>query len=197
MLGFHLTLQTVLEIASRDGYLILALIAIPEGPIVAMVSGYFVAIHIFNPVLAFLALMIGDFIGDSVYYLFGYLSRRRDKIPKFLSYLKITEERILKAEEIFSRHGIKLLLFGKTQPIGSAILFLAGFSRMPYLQFITVNMLATIPKMIILEYLGYALSASYKKFDTYIYDLGLSFLLVGLFLCLFFYIRKKYKYSID
>ena len=74
-------------------YLILIPLAIIEGPIVAVIVGFFTTMHIFNFILSYVILVLGDIIGDGLIYYIGYSGKR------LLKYFRVTDEKLEKAKE--------------------------------------------------------------------------------------------------
>ncbi len=112
-----------------------------EGPVSMMVSGFL--LHLgqvkFWPV--YLALLLGDLMGDTLWYWLGrnYASTLVKKYGRFLG----LKEDLLKTIELaFKKHDSKILLFSKlTMGFGFAlpVLVAAGAARVSYLKFIFLN----------------------------------------------------------
>ncbi len=149
-----------------DGFLVAhgsALIlplAVIEGPVVSVLSGFLSAQGYFVWYWVLCLLVCGDLIGDMIYYWVGRtgggalagLGRRAGM------------DRILTPE---LRHGLtenatRVLVIGKwTHSIGCVVLIGSGMLRLPLPGFMLVNLLATLPKSAVLFGLGYFVGDDY------------------------------------
>jgi len=127
-----------------------------EGPTIAAITGALVALGQFDPVISCLLLVAADLVGDALYYclgryghgpLSGWINKR----------LNITTERLRPLEQRFHDNDWKLIMIGKTQALGGIILYFAGASRMSFTRYMGLNLLATFPKVIVFELIGFAL----------------------------------------
>ena len=188
---FGLTLAEVLNLLSVWGYPLIFLLAVFEGPVVMMLAGAVASLGHFSPLLMFLVLVAADIVGDAVYYVVGRYSH--GNVGGRLSrWIGITEEREKKIEQAFEKHGGKILLFTKTQAIGSVALYAAGAVRMPFWKFIWYNMLGTVPKAALLEAAGYSLGSSYEHFQTYLDYTAITTLLVAVAMVGLYFLLKRY-----
>ncbi len=174
-----LTSQGILAALIRYKYAIIFPISVVEGPIISILSGFLASRGIVNIFIVSLLLLLGDLVGDSMYYAIG----RFGGIP-FLKrwgyFFRVEESGLTRLKSHFVNHGAKVLLVGKTQALGSAILTAAGISKMPYIRFLWVNMAGTIIKTALLVGLGYYFGEAYVALDDYITKIALisSFVLI-------------------
>jgi membrane-associated protein len=151
------TIETFL--IEYGGALILPL-AVVEGPIVAVVTGFLAARGMFDWYWALCLLVCGDLIGDLIYYWIGcsggprltrvgrYFGIRRDISPELKRELK--------------QNAGKMWVVGKwTHSIGWLVLVGSGMLRLPLPRFIIVNFLATVPKCALLLGFGYFAGDNY------------------------------------
>ena len=168
-------------------------IAIAEGPIISVLSGFLVGGGVFNAYIAFIVLLVGDIVGDSIYYAIGYYGGKK-VIPKFGHRVKITEEKIALLENRFNKNDWKLLLFAKTQAIGSIILMTSGLVKMSFSRFVFFNTIGSIPKIILFMIIGFYFGRAYLIINTYLGYFALVWLLLAfIILGLYFYIVKYIK----
>ena len=156
-----------------DGFLIAhgsALIlplAVIEGPVVTILTGFLSAQGYFDWYWALCLLVCGDLIGDVVYYWIGrtggsplaglgrWLGVRRAVTPELQYRLK--------------HNAAKMLFIGKwTHSIGCLVLIGSGMLRLPVARFILVNLLATVPKSAVLFGFGYFAGGYYPLFERHI-----------------------------
>jgi len=192
MLGF--TNTELLDLLTQYGYGIVFPVSILEGPIVATLSGFLVSLGVFNFIFVTLVLVLGDLVGDTLYYLLGR-SFRRKKVPRWLRFVGIRDDNVQRFEGYFHKHDWKIILLGKTQAVGAAILFSAGFAKLPYKKYMLYNLLGSAPKVLLFEAIGYYFGRAYSEFDSYLNTIGiLSFLFAG-FMLLAYFLFKRYLKS--
>jgi len=172
------------------GYFIIFPLAVVEGPMIAVISGLMVAEGFLNDIPTFSVLLLGDLVGDTLYYCVGRYGGRpiMTKLSKWLA--KGENRNIVKLEKHFDGHGAKTLIFGKTQAYGAAILTAAGAAKMPFLRFFLVSFAGSGVKITLLLLIGYFFGKSYRNIDNYFYIAAL-FSLVLLAVILFVAIKRK------
>jgi len=165
-------------------------IAVVEGPIISVLSGFLVGNGVFNMYIAFLVLLAGDVVGDSIYYAIGRYGGL-SLIKKIGPYIGVTEERMEKLRDRFHRHDWKLLLFAKTQAIGSIVLVTSGIVKMPFWRFIFYNTIGSIPKIMLFMVIGFYFGRAYLLINTYMGYFAIAWLVLAiLMIILYFYLRK-------
>jgi membrane protein DedA with SNARE-associated domain len=186
-----LSTSGILELLTQYGYAIIFPISIIEGPMVAALAGFLVSVGRLNAVLVFLLLLLGDMIGDTLYYCLGYFFRR-GKVPKWLGYIGIKDHNVHVFEHYFQKHDWKIILLGKTQAVGVVILFSAGFARMSYKKFMAYNVLGSTPKIILFEGIGFYFGESYKQLDSYFNYAAIASMALALALLGGYFLFKRY-----
>ena len=191
LLAHHFFLIQASLLLAQYGYLILLPVAVIEGPIAAILAGALVASGELNAYLVFLILVVGDLIGDFLYYSLGRWGHVHF-IEKLTTRLGITESRIepLKAE--FRKNDWKFLLVGKTQGLGSIILYFAGVVRMDLFRFFAWNLVGTLPKAFLFECIGYLFGQSIMRSQRYVDYISLAFFAVALVLLALYIWAKRY-----
>jgi membrane-associated protein len=171
----HLGLVRIISLLGDYGYAVMLPIAVVEGPAMAMVAGALAAAGQMNPIIACLLLIGADLVGDAGYYGLGRFGHAPllDQISKRLS---LTADRLKPLEERFHANDWKLIMIGKTQALGSIILYFAGASRMSFVRFMALNLVGTIPKVVVFELVGYFLGQSILHSTRYI-----DYVTIGLF----------------
>ncbi len=185
------TPESIVELLQNYGYWVLLPIATLEGPFIALLAGLLVGMGILSGPISFCILMLGDMLGDSIYYSMGYFARRKT-FPSWYRYLGITEVRVHKLERHFKNHDWKILFFAKTQALGSVILFSAGFARMSYGKYMVYNVLGSLPKVLIFLTIGYHFIKGYEQIDGFVNLAGLFSILIGVTLLLGYWIFARY-----
>ena len=193
----HDLLSQVAPLVSQYGYAVLFPIAVLEGPAVTIVAGGLVASGQFDGVLVALMLIAADLIGDGLYYSLGRWGHTPflERLEKMLG---LTAERFRPLEDGFRRHQGKLLLIGKTQPFGSLILYFAGATRMPLGRFALFNLLATVPKVLFFEAIGFFVGSSITRSMRYLdYGAILLFAIAAIGLYGYHRVRKYLRKEIS
>lgn len=187
------SVDNILALLLQYKYLILFPISVVEGPIISILSGVMIARGLFNPLLTWTILVIGDVVGDTLYYCLGRYGGR-PFIKKHGHLLKLKKEKMAAWEEHFHHKAPKRTLFlGKTQPWGSVILFAAGATKMPYLKFLLINTAASIPKSLLLILAGYYFNEAYIVMDRYLQYTGIILTIIGILIIILYLFLKKKK----
>lgn len=189
-----LTLEGTMALLSTWGYALLLPVAIVEGPIVGIFAGFLVSLGQMNWLIVFLVLFVGDLIGDVIYYYIGRWGHG-PWAHRVAARFGMTPERLEKFEAAFHKHAVKILLINKTQALGSLTLYYAGAVRMPMRRFLWINVVGTVPKVILFEVIGYYFGESYRSLDTYIGYAGWATLAIPVTLLVGYFIFKRYSKS--
>ena len=179
-------------VIAEYGIAILAPLVVVEGPIVTIVAAYMASLKLLDLGNVILCVIIADVVGDCILYAMGRglldwlpLSIRR----KF----GVSRRRMAQMIRTFRDNGVRLLVIGKlTHAVGFAVLFAAGAARMPFLTFVLANLLATIPKSLILVAIGYMFGSAHAVMAEW-FSVG-SVIVLGLMaatLLVLWYRRRK------
>ena len=197
----HVLPLQLITMLGQYGYWVLIPIAVIEGPAITMVAGALVAARQMDGVTACVLLVLADLVGDLLYYALGRYGHG-PLAGRISKWLKVTPEKLARLEQRFRANDWKLILIGKTQGLGSIILYFAGASRMPFGRYMMLNLLGTVPKVIIFELIGYFLglgvlsSAHYINYVTAMM-FGAAFVLLGLYWVFRRYVWKDLVQSIS
>lgn len=144
-------------------YASVVVLACAEGPFLSILFGVLIRLGFFSIIPIYSALMIGDLIGDVLWY---YLGRRFGHrfVGRHGHYFGITEDRIAKVTDIFHRHKDTILFMSKiTNGLGFALvtLFTAGMVRIPFRRYMSINLIAQFVWTSMLLGTGYFFSHLY------------------------------------
>src|ERR1700761_6169159 len=184
-------ISRLLPLLARYGYAVILPIAVIEGPAMAMVAGALAAAGELNPYSACILLILADLVGDALYYGLGRFGHG-PLLTAVSKRLSLTPERFAPLERRFHDNDWKLLMIGKTQALGSLILYFAGASRMDFGRYMLLNVLGTGPKVILFEAIGWFLWRGVLHTTHYV-DL-VTFVLFGLalvLLVLYWFVRRN------
>jgi membrane-associated protein len=138
-------------------------LAVIEGPVVAIVTG-FLAVQGYFEWYWVMPLLVGaDLIGDVGYYWIGRAGIAR---LGFIGRLVGTPKPVLQRD--LARNATKMLLIGKwTHAVGALVLVGSGMMRLPLPRFILVNLFATVPKCAVLFGFGYFAGDHYSFLERH------------------------------
>jgi membrane protein DedA with SNARE-associated domain len=140
-------------------YLILFPLAAFEGPVVSLIAGFLVYTGQLNPYIAFVVLILGDVIPDSVYYFIGRFGNAKNLHSK----VRVISNNFKRIETMWSEHGKKTMFLGKlAYGLSHFFLISAGLVKMPFRKFVAYAVLVTFFQFGILMALGYYLGGSYQ-----------------------------------
>ncbi len=162
-----LSLNTIFGWIVAYRYLVLFPIAILEGPIISVIGGFLVSIHVMEFWIVFGILVAGDVIGDMLLYAVGRWGGS-SLIARWGPKFGITAERMDAFEKLFKTNAKKTLLFGKWgHAFGFPILVSAGAVKENFSEFFCVSIGGTIPKTLFLILIGFYFGAAYANIDRY------------------------------
>ena len=122
-------------------YIVIAIIACAEGPWISLILGVTLRLGFlfFWPI--YIALMVGDLVGDVIWY---YIGRRYGKrfIERHGARFNITETAVERMTHLFHRHKHSVLFLSKiSNGLGFALITLmtAGMVRIPFGRYILIN----------------------------------------------------------
>ena len=150
-------------------YVLIFPVAVFEGPIISVISGFLVSLGFLNGLLTYIILVCGDLVGDSLYYAVGRYwgnSAWAKKVMRPLGYSENMEQII---ENYFAKHKGKTLLLAKfSYGLGGASQVAAGIAKVNYYEFFLFSLLGTLPKSLILILIGFYAGSSYIKINSYL-----------------------------
>lgn len=183
----------LLAILEHYRYWIIFPIAIFEGPIIIILSGFLVNLGYLNGTVAYIVVVTADIIGDSIYYLIGKYWRQSSwikKMGKFVGYDEKSEEFL---EAHFKKHKVKTFMIGKvTHGLGGTIQIASGIAKVSYLEFVWLSLLGTMPKALLLLILGYFLGTYYERINSYLHYISI-FTIGIVVIAMFFVVSNKLK----
>ncbi|MEK7325505.1 MAG: VTT domain-containing protein, partial [Chloroflexota bacterium] len=141
--------------------------AVIEGPIVTIVAGFLASLGYFNALIIYILAILGDLIGDTLYYVLG--RRGNEYLLARKKFLWINIEQLKALTNHFDKHLGKSIILGKwTHVVGAPILIAAGMARVSFKKFILFNIIGTAPKILVFLIIGYYFGQAYKRIDAYL-----------------------------
>lgn len=187
-------LQQIILLLTAHKYLFLFPVVVVEGPIITVIAGFLSSLGLFNIFIAYAIVVVGDIVGDIIYYALGYYGRQRF-VKRWGRFLGITLERVEWLEKHFEKHTGKTLIIGKlSQGIGAVVLVAAGIARVPFRKFVWYNFISTLPKSLILLLIGYYSGESYVKISSYLDYAAIGTVVAAvIFIVIYFMMRRWSK----
>jgi len=191
-MGMHLTTPEIIDLLFKFRYAILFPVAFLEGPAVAVVAGFMIAIGFMSFIPAYLILISANILGDIVYYFIGRLTPRK-KLDKALMFFRINDKSIKRAEELFVKNRKKAIIFGKiAHAVGSVFLITAGIVKIPLNEYLKLGTLIELPKALIFLMIGYYLGHSVSNLGKVVDYSIIGFILVTIILIVIGHLVSKY-----
>jgi membrane protein DedA with SNARE-associated domain len=172
---------------------ILLPLAIVEGPILAVIAGFFCTQGYLNPFIVYPVIVLGDVIGDTIVYTFGRWGV--PAFPKKIVYkMGLKPGNIEKARFYFDANPKKTISLSKiTLGIGVAGIYLAGNARIPYLRFLKICTVTSALQYIVYLSIGILFGAAYKQINHYLNVFAASAIIALLSVILFFVVKSIRK----
>jgi membrane protein DedA with SNARE-associated domain len=171
--------------------LVIPIVAI-EGPIATVITGALAAFGYFNLWFAFLLVVIGEVLGDLLYYALGRWGRS-GFLNRFGKFFGVDQTHVDEMKNHFDKHSGKTFFMGKVlHGIGVVVLVAAGAAEVPIPEFIWYNFLATLPKSLLLLLLGFYFAQAYAKIGDYLSIVAIAIIILALIgVSLYIKSRKK------
>jgi len=150
-------------------YGLIVVLACAEGPILSVLGGLLLRLGLLSFPLVYAALMLGDLIGDTVWYYVGKKSGRKIVDSRIGRRLGITDKGIANVERLFHRYKNYILFISKiSNGFGFAIVTLmtAGMVKVPFWKYIGINLLGQFIWSGMLLGVGYFFSNLYYQYDN-------------------------------
>ena len=173
-------------------YEILFPLAIIEGPLLAVVAGFLVSLGTLNMFIVYAIIVLGDVIGDSIFYLLGRSGH--SFLAKHGHFIGATPERLATTREYFDNHHTKAITASKLiHGIGVTGLITAGSLKIPYRKFITTCMLVSFPQAAVLLVIGILFGHAYNQIGHYFSVFAEWGVIVGITVLVIFLIYRLTK----
>ncbi len=161
--------ESVLSILEHYKYFLIFPVAIVEGPIIIVITGFLVFLGYLNPYVALPVVIVADILGDTIYYTIGKFWKKSPRMKKIAKFFGYDENSEMILEEHFRNHKGKTLLLSKvSHGIGGAVQVSSGIAGVKYPEFLKFSVLGTIPKAVLLFCVGYYAGNYYLKIDNFL-----------------------------
>jgi membrane protein DedA with SNARE-associated domain len=197
-MGMHLGTGEIVDLLFKYSYAILFPIALFEGPFIAVIAGFMVAINFMSFWPAYLILVSANVVGDVAYYLAGKFIPYK-KLIKYLSYIKVTEQKMEKIKNMYLNDRRKAIIFGKVaHGVGAIFLIAAGILGIPFKYYIKTGMAIELPKALLLLAIGYYFGTSVASLTKAVdYSVIIFIIITVVLLIIYFYMKKNTEDKIE
>lgn len=184
------------EVYPHFVYTIIIFVSFIEGPILAVFCGLLIKLGDAPFWPAYIALMAGDLLGDTVWYWVGRTFGHRF-VVRFGHYVSITEDALKTVERLFHKYHDRILIVSKlTMGLGFAVatLVTAGITKVPFKRYFTINFCCQFLWTAFLLFIGYMFGNLYVSVDNIFGKISVAALFVFAFLVLVGYgkyVKKK------
>lgn len=169
-------------------------IACFEGPIFSLFIGFLVFLGYFDPVPAFLMLILGDLVPDTLYYYLGRVGERRQFVEKWRKKSKLLHHSMPYLETLWHEHGRKTMFWSKlAYGLSTPFLISAGLVKLPLRKFWAYCIPVIVIQYAVIMSVGYSLGYSYQSASRYIEGSGVVIAVIGIIALAFAYMyMRKY-----
>jgi membrane-associated protein len=182
-------MSSILLLLLKYKYLILFPVAVLEGPFAAIIVGFLSSSGIFNIFLVYLVVVLGDMVGDSLYYFLGRLSG--SSIVKHGHHIGITVLKLENAKKYFADYHHRTLIVSKlAYGIGISGLVAAGILKISYRKFIKTCLYIALIQSAFLISIGFLFGHAYLQIERYLNIYAKIILIVVLILVGYFIFTK-------
>ena len=163
--------------------------------IVLPLAGYAAQQGQMNLLLITIVATLANLTGSLITYWIGWHGGRKF-IARYGHYFLMSERELVLAEEVFKKHGAKIVLAGRMLPVVRTYISLpAGAARMDLRKFIAYTTLGSLPWNFALAYLGFtlgenwtSLESTFRQFDYIIIGAGVLAIAYA-----FYWLHKNHK----
>lgn len=185
--------QGIFAFLHQYGYWLMLPLMILEGPVVTLMAAMMASLGAFNVFVVLLFSIIGDLVGDTLFYLVGYRFGM-GFVNNVGKYIGITEKLVLRMEEYFSRHGGKTVFLAKsTTGLCWATFVSAGIVKMDFRKFLKYSFMGGIVWSSFLVVMGYFYGYLWREIRDNIQWIGWVIFLVAIITVVAVTVYKKYQ----
>lgn len=186
-------LEEIVLLLERYRYIVLFPLAIVEGPIISVISGFLCTTRMMHTYYALPVIVFGDITGDSFYYCLGRWRSNRP-LPRLLRFVRPKDSKLERVRGFFESNPIRTISLSKIfLGVGLAGLFLAGNAKVPYRKFLAICLVTSIVQCGVYLSIGLLFGRAYIKIGGYLNGLTTFFIMLAIAALLFFSISTFLK----
>ncbi len=172
-------LESIINLLVTYRYVMLLVLSLIEGPLVCLGAGIMIRLGYFAPLPAFIIVIIGDIVPNSVSFFLGKFSNKKTLAKSMLAKLNVNEKHFEMLEKFWVTHTHKTMFLAKLAwGLGMPLFMSAGMTTLSFKKFLESMTWVAIVQYIFVISLGYYLANSYASVttsDRYIEIIGIFF----------------------
>ncbi len=189
-----ISLDDLLVILEQYKYILIFPIIVLEGPIITVICGFLVYLGHLNGPATYMMLVVGDLLGDILHWLLGRYFKYKPWFRKVAGVFGFDDEKEKVLEDHFKKHPGKTVLLAKvSHGVGGFIQTTAGVAKVDFWVFTKYSFIGTVPKALVLFFIGYYLGSSYEIIDNYLDYIAYFSITIVIFIILYFLLKKYAK----
>ena len=187
-----LTFQGAVGWLATNGYSLMFIAMLIEGPIVTAAGAFVAALGYFNLWIVFGLSILGNLVPDAIYYALGYWGREQF-LNRYGRYFGIKKKKLEKIERMIHKHAVKSLVAIKLIPLlATPGLIAAGAARMNLKKYATWSIIVTIPSSLFYLILGYYFGAAFDRINRYLH-IGYAIATIVILFAILYYFERKFS----
>jgi membrane protein DedA with SNARE-associated domain len=174
-------------------YLLLILLAATEGPLSVLLGAAAAAAGYLRPDYVYFSAVIGNLLGDTVWYLVGYAGKPQ-RIARLGRLVGMHADHIDKLEVAIRKHVIKLILLAKLSiSLMIPTLIAAGLARVPWRRWFPVVFVVELAWTAMLVWVGYHAAGLIGNLEHNLHFVGVLGLVVLMVGGVVWYVRRQIR----
>lgn len=160
-------------------YILLGLLVATEGPLSTLIGASAAAAGLLDWRFVLLATVVGNVVGDCVWYTAGYLGRMQ-WLYEHGRWFGMRPHHVARLEREMQTHARKLIIFAKiAYGLIVPTLVAAGMARVPWRKWFPVVFVVETLWSILLVWIGFHTTAFIQDFEQTIHAIGVGLLVAG------------------
>lgn len=187
------TFQAALAFAEKNGYFLIFILMVIEGPTITAAAAFASSLGYFNVFTILSLSILADLVADTMYFYIG-ASGLKKVLKKYFNKSNSRKQTLASIEKHLKTHPLKTIVAIKLTPFAVPGLVALGSSKMPFRKFIFGCAIMILPSAAAFTSIGYFLGYAFEKYSIYV-GFGKGVVLIGVLLLLLMSVLIKKSYS--
>lgn len=158
--------EALLALLSTYKYYVLFPLSLVEAPLMSILGGFLVALGQIDAVVAYVIIVLGDFVGDFVLYVAGHWGA--GFLDRFRVRLGVTDAKMARVSLYFRESYVKAIVTSKlVHGVGFTGLIVAGSMKVPFWRYARVCVVVTAAQSAVLMAAGVLSGHAYLQVAHY------------------------------
>ena len=163
-----MVLSQAVVLIEQYKYLVLFPLAVLEGPVVTVVAGFLVTMGVLDALAVYAIAVLGDAVGDSVWYAVGRFGRGR-LVPSLERLFRITPDKIGRAKRAIEKRSLRTMALAKlSHGVGFAALVAVGMAGVSFPRFLAACLIVALGQAALFLTLGVWFGRAYETIGSYL-----------------------------